>query len=91
MFQGVKMLRCTSISRSSPRRPCSTASLTAIIIGEKRSWKLIADFSFLARQMSRMARAWAWSAPIGFWISAAAPSGSWGRMPAMTCGGVAMS
>ena len=52
------------------------ASFSASIIGAKRSWKLTAAFSFLARQISRMRVASARSLPIGFWISATAPSGS---------------
>ena len=53
--QGVVRLRCTSTSTSRPNHPCSIASATASIMGEKRSWKLTAAVSCCSRQSLRIA------------------------------------
>ena len=68
MLHGVSIDTRTSTSRSRPIRPRSIASLTASIIGEKRSWKLTAALSLRSRQTSRILVASSRSEPIGFWI-----------------------
>ena len=73
---GVASASQASKSTTSPSQPLAMASFSASIIGAKRSWKLTAAVSCLARQISRIRVASARSPPIGFWISATAPSGS---------------
>ena len=54
--QGVASASQASKSTTSPSQPLAIASFSASIIGAKRSWKLTAALSCLARQIVRISR-----------------------------------